>query len=59
MSEVARLVAVVLVLGVLEVAWALYCSETGANIFLFYGVLIAASAVFWIPGIATKRPGPT
>lgn len=54
----ARLIAVVLTVGVLEVAWALFCSVKDVNIFVFYAVLIVASLVFWVPGVATKRAGP-
>ena len=50
-----RMILVILVLAVAETAWALLCAETGANLLLFYVVLVAASAVLWIPGLAEKR----
>lgn len=52
-----RLIPVILVMVVAETAWALYCAETGFNLLAFYVVLVAASAVFWIPGLAEKRGG--
>jgi hypothetical protein len=51
----ARLVAVILVMVVAETAWALYCAETSFNLLGFYVVLVAASAVFWIPGLPGRR----
>jgi hypothetical protein len=50
-----RLILVIAALAVAETAWALLCAETGANLLLFYGVLVAASAVLWIPGLTEKR----
>lgn len=47
----------ILILAVAETAWALLCAYTGINIFLFYGVLVLASAVFWIPGLAETGAG--
>jgi hypothetical protein len=52
-----RLIIIVVVMAAVEVAWALYCAVTGANLFLFYAVLVVASVVFWVPGVAEKR-GP-
>jgi len=48
----ARLILVILALTVAETAWALFCAETSVNLILFYVVLLAASVVFFIPGIA-------
>ncbi len=53
-----RLIPVILVMAVAETAWALFCAETGVNLFLFYGVLVAVSAVFWIPDRAEKGVAP-
>jgi hypothetical protein len=52
-----RLLTLILLMVVAETAWGLYCAATDANLFLFYAVLVAASVVFWIPGLAEKR-GP-
>jgi hypothetical protein len=46
---------VILVLAVAETAWALLCAVTSLNLALFYAGLVAASAVFFIPGVAEKR----
>ncbi len=53
----ARFVLVVLVMAVAETAWALYAAETEASIdlLLFYAVLAAASAVFFVPGLTVTR----
>ena len=53
-----RLILVILMAAVAETAWALFCAETGVNIFVFYAVLVAVSAVFWIPDRAEKRVAP-
>jgi hypothetical protein len=45
---------VILVLAVAETTWALVCAYTGLPLVLFYGVLVAASAVFFVPGLADK-----
>ncbi len=52
-----RLIPVILVMAVAETAWALFCAETGVNLFVFYAVLVAVSAVFWLPGPAQKQTG--
>lgn len=49
-----RLYVLVIALAIAETAWALLCAEADVNIFLFYGVLVAASALFWVPGLAEK-----
>ncbi|HVB95077.1 MAG TPA: hypothetical protein VND41_00560 [Nitrososphaerales archaeon] len=51
----ARMVLVILVVAIAETGWALFCAEAGVNLALFYAVLVAASAVFWIPGLAEPR----
>lgn len=38
-----------------EVAWALFCAETSANLGLFYVGLVAASVVFFVPGLAGRH----
>ena len=53
-----RMIPVILIMVVAETAWALFCAETGVNLFVFYAVLVAVSAVFWIPGRAEKRVAP-
>jgi len=49
------MILLVIFLAIAETAWALFCAATGVNIFVFYGVLVAASAVFWIPGLTEKK----
>lgn len=48
----ARMIIVALLLAVVETAWALFCAEAGINLLVFYAVLVAASAVFFVPGVA-------
>jgi hypothetical protein len=55
---VNRLILVILVMAVAETAWALFCAETGVNLFVFYAVLVAVSAVFWLPDPAERPTGP-
>ena len=50
-----RMILLVMFLAVAETAWALFCAATGVNIFLFYAVLVAASALFWVPGLTEKK----
>lgn len=50
-----RMIPVILIMVVAETAWALFSAETGVNLFVFYAVLVAVSAVFWIPDPAEKR----
>jgi len=45
------MLVLILVLAVVETAWALVCAYTGINILVFYAVLVVASAVFWVPGL--------
>ncbi len=54
LSLVSRMLLVILVLAVAESAWALLSAYTGLPLVLFYGVLAAASAVFFVPGLADK-----
>jgi hypothetical protein len=54
----ARMILAILVVAMAETAWSLFCAATDVNLIVFYGVLVAASAVFWIPGLAEKRGGP-
>jgi hypothetical protein len=51
----ARMILVIVVMVAAETAWTLFCAETDANLLLYYAVLVAASAVFFIPGLAEKR----
>jgi len=46
-----RLLLTILVMAVAETAWALYCAETNADLALFYAGLVAASVVFFVPGL--------
>jgi hypothetical protein len=46
------MILLILVLAIAETAWALFCAETSVNLVVFYLVLLAASVVFFIPGIA-------
>ena len=50
-----RMLIVILVTAAAETAWALFAAETGIDLLLFYAVLVAASAVFFIPGLAERR----
>jgi hypothetical protein len=50
-----RMLITILVLAGGETAWALLCAYVEVNILIFYAVLVAASAVFWIPGLSEKR----
>jgi hypothetical protein len=54
----ARMILVILAAAIAETAWALFCATTGVNLLVFYAVLVAASAVFWIPGLTEKRRVP-
>ena len=53
-----RMILVILIMVVAETAWALFSAETGLNLFVFYAVLVAVSAVFWLPDPAEKRLAP-
>lgn len=48
-ADVPRLLWTIIIVAVLETGWALVAAISGINIFLFYGVLLVASSVFWIP----------
>jgi hypothetical protein len=48
----ARTILVIVVLVIAETAWALFAAETGIDLLLFYAVLVGASAIFFVPGIA-------
>jgi hypothetical protein len=50
----ARLLIVILVMVVAETAWTMFCAVTGANLLLYYAVLVTASAVFFVPGLTEK-----
>jgi len=45
---------VILVLAIVETAWALLCAVSSLNLVLFYAGLVATSVVFFIPAIAEK-----
>jgi hypothetical protein len=49
-----RVVLLVLVMAAAECAWGLYAARTEVNLGLFYGVLVAASLVFFVPGVYGK-----
>jgi hypothetical protein len=53
----ARMILVIVVMAVAETAWALYAAETSLDLLLFYAVLVAASAVFFVPGLAVVHSG--
>jgi len=53
-----RLIPVILIMAVAETAWALFSAETGVNLVVFYAVLVAVSAVFWIPDRTKERVAP-
>jgi hypothetical protein len=50
-----RMVPVILAVAIAETAWALFCAATNVNLFVFYAVLVVASGIFWVPGVAEKR----
>jgi hypothetical protein len=50
-----RLILIVVALTVAETAWALFAEATGVNLFVFYAVLVLASALFWAPGLLQKK----
>ncbi|MGH9918780.1 MAG: hypothetical protein ACRD6W_07940 [Nitrososphaerales archaeon] len=52
------MILTILIMVVAETAWALFSAETGMNLFVFYAVLVALSAVFWLPDLAKKRLAP-
>jgi hypothetical protein len=54
----ARMILAILAVATAETVWALFCAVTSVNLLVFYAVLVAASAVFWIPGLTGKRGGP-
>ena len=49
-----RMIPVILVFAIAETAWALFSAETNVNLVLFYVVLLAASVVFFVPGLTEK-----
>jgi hypothetical protein len=49
---------VILAMAVAETAWALYAAETSVSLLLFFAVLVAASAVFFLPGLVVVRDAP-
>ena len=51
-SNLRRLVGLTLVLTVVEGGWALFCASTDLNLGLFYLGLVAATGVFFVPGLA-------
>ena len=53
-----RLILVIIVMAAAETAWTLYAAATSVDLFLVYGVLAAASAIFFVPGIRVAA-GPT
>ena len=54
----ARLIIAILLVAIAETLWALFCAAASVNLFVFYAVLVAASAVFWIPGLTENRGRP-
>jgi hypothetical protein len=61
---IAKSIVIIVVLAVVELAWALYAAATSANLLLFYAVLVVLSVVFFVPGLieleddATNGNGP-
>jgi hypothetical protein len=52
---VKRLVLVAVVFAAIETAWALCAGAYSVNFWVFYGVLAAASLVFFVPGVVEKQ----
>lgn len=53
-----RMIVVIVVLAVAETAWALFSAEMGVNLLVFYAVLVAVSAILWLPDRGAKRVTP-
>ena len=47
-----RILIAALVMAVAETAWALFAASTSIDLLLFYLVLVGASVVFFVPGLA-------
>ncbi len=58
MRLTARMNLAILVVTIAEVAWTLLCAVTGANLLLYYAGLVAASVVFFVPGLEGKGASP-
>jgi len=58
MRPIDRMFFVAILMAIAEVAWALFCAkelpQTSAYLVLFYGGLVGASLVFFIPGLGGK-----
>ncbi len=54
-APTGRTILAGLLLVMAETAWALFCAAVGVNLALFYAVLVASSAVFWVPGVVEPR----
>ncbi len=50
-----RMYVVILVMIVVESAWALLCAVTDTNLFLYFAGLVVASVMFFIPGVAEGK----
>jgi len=57
-TRMARVLWVIILMAVAESVWALLAAETGLPLLVFYGVVVAASIVFWVPGIALEGEAP-
>jgi hypothetical protein len=55
----SRMILVIVGMAAAETAWALYAAVASVNLLLFYAVLIAASVVFFVPGVAQARVSAT
>jgi hypothetical protein len=55
----ARLLSVIILMAIVESAWALVAAEIGVPLLVFYGILVVASSVFWVPWVAREGGKPT
>ena len=49
-----RAFLVILLLVVVESAWAIFCITTGVDLTVYYAGLIIASGVLWIPKVLDR-----
>ncbi len=57
MRPTGRTLTTILVVTIAEVAWTLFAARAGVELAVYYAVLVVASAVFFIPGIAEEGAG--
>lgn len=55
MTPLRRAAIIAVVLSVGESVWAYYSGVAGVDLLVFYGVLVAASLVLFIPGLIEAK----